>query len=30
MAKKSDNILNLADSFAEFRENRNIDAATLV
>ncbi len=30
MAKKSENILNLADSFAEFRENRNIDAATLV
>ena len=30
MAKKNENILNLADSFAEFRENRNIDAATLV
>ena len=30
MAKKEVNVLNLADSFAEFRENRNIDAATLV
>ena len=30
MVKKNENILNLADSFAEFRENRNIDAATLV
>ena len=30
MAKKEVNVLTLADSFAEFRENRNIDAATLV
>ena len=30
MAKKEVNILNMADSFAEFREKRNIDAATLV
>ena len=30
MAKKEVMVLTLADSFAEFRENRNIDAATLV
>lgn len=30
MVKKIEDTINLADSFAEFRENRNIDAATLV
>lgn len=30
MAKKEENIFSFADSFAEFRENRNVDVATLV